>query len=209
MIGVFLAEQRAQAASSPAAVWSVAASAHAARWALGCGESPSTEVAPDRRESRALAVRYGRIPGSSCLASPGTFGHVLACAVTDEFEFQRLFAPFFGAGLFGLPRADRQGALDSVPNEFGVRVRREFEVIRSRGARPVIESTGNLFDGRSAPTLRSWIGARVAGVLGHRCADELSVLCGGWEPDWRVPSVGMVYPSGLVATWLSLFEECE
>ena len=203
----FLAMQRTAAATDRSLSWSVAASAHAARWASGVGPQPAIDEPLEPRVCRALARRHGRIPASWCASSPASFGGGLVAAVIDDLAFQRFFAPLFGAGLYGLPRKERTPALERVPSGFRARVRREFEVIRSRGVRPDIASTESLFEPGSDTSLRGWVGDRVSRTLGAPFANELVVLCGGWSSNWRVPRAETQEPTELVRTWLSLFEE--
>ena len=195
------------AATDEAAAWSVRAAGHAARWASGDGPRPVLGEEFDPRLCRGLANRYGQIPAGHCHTTAASFGGHLTAAVSDDEAFVQLFAPLFGAGLFGLERTARGPALSTVPAPLAARARREFELIRNRGERPAVGPTSSLFTEGTERSLRAWVGARVARTLGARFASELAVLCRGWRPDWRIPATGERREDGLVCVWLGAFEE--
>lgn len=199
-MAVFLEEQRVAAPDS----WSVTASAHAARWAHGKGDVPGRSARLDARESRAIAQQYGRIPAGHAGAPEGTYGGTLWRAVRDDGAFERLFASLFGAALYGVERSQRRRALSQLPSVFSALVLREFEILRSRRERPVVEPT-RLFEMDCAGEFRSAIGTVVASTLGALYADELATLCGGWQ-GWPVLPAATPAPVPLLRAWLSLFE---
>lgn len=202
----FLSELKGAVASAPAVSWAVSAAPYAARYALGAGPIPTESDGSEVAHARSIARRFGRIPASHTIAAPGSFGATLVAAVRDDTAFVRLFAPLFGAALFGLERSERSAALGAVPTQLRAHVRREFELLRNGGVRPDIERSALFEPSEACHQLRRWVGARVARTLGVLIADELAVLCGGWGADWRVPAVGSAVQTALADAWLQTFD---